>query len=766
MNNGLYYYKLVSEYPNDITKNCKLTINEIDQNFKTLKDNDIKSAEYVKDEECNGKGTLIITKNDGEQLIVPMDSNIASCKNLTYDFSVEITEDSEKGTNLTLSYKDDEGENIVTLENILTSDNLIDIIGSDILTKVISDNTLKGLGTITSPLGIANVEKTGMLAPAIEMLDLTNGDKLPEDVAYGTRYVTKEYISDYGYLYNYAGVEKISQLLDNEYDTKQIYKEVSDRKYYWRVPSKSDWDKFLNSIEPCEYQNHDSIQCHKELGKYAGKFLKSSCGWIGQEDCSCIANKPYTSHTVSSTSVSDNDNTGGDNPNENEVSPIGIDKYGMTILPSGKCLYGHGTPRAENFKEEALFWTTSHVYDDETQDLYVKVFDYEKSGVYQVAECIDPYYSVRLVKDFDGNNYFDTEYIDGVMYTSILMPETKQIWLSSNFANTNGFVQYNDEIGNEIPEVLTPNNGEGIDNERIEMFINDYNGRYWEKKVMNNGDTIVIENPTFDSGDTITKTVCWYDEEEVKHCVEVEIPKIEQNNIEYRVYITDEGCNKELINTDDLVVERVINAILPMLEKERFERIESDEALSGAIDTERTERIAADEALNNAIDAETNRATSAETALQNAIDTERSERVAADEALSGAIDTERTERIAADNALSGAIDTERTERIAADEALSGAIDTLSGAITRLDEKIDEEISRATSAETELRNDLNTEIERATDTEAEISGLTIDTTNEYQLSVAVDEGENLVLESKDGDESHFIKIKFDGNFGEI
>lgn len=748
MNNGLYYYKLVSEYPNDITKNCKLTINEIDQNFKTLKDNDIKSAEYVKDKECNGKGTLIITKNDGEQLIVPMDSNIASCKNLTYDFSVEITEDSEKGTNLTLSYKDDEGENTVTLENILTSDNLIDIIGSDILTKVISDNTLKGLGTITSPLGIANVEKTGMLAPAIEMLDLTNGDKLLEDAEYGTRYVTKEYISDYGYLYNGAGVEKISQLLDNEYDTKQIYKEVSDRKYYWRVPSKSDWDKFLNSIEPCEYQNHDSTQCHIELGKYAGKFLKSSCGWIGQEDCSCIANKPYTSHTVSSTNVSDNDNAVGDNPNENEVSPIGVDKYGMTILPSGKCSYGHGTPRAENFKEEALFWTTSHVYDDETQDLYVKVFDSEKSGVYQVAECIDPYYSVRLVKDFDGNNYFDTEYIDGVMYTSILMPESKQIWLSRNFANTNGFVQYNDEIGDEIPEVLVPNNGEGIDNERIEMFINDYNGRYWEKKVMNNGDTIVIENPTFDSGDTITKTVCWYDEEETRHCVEVEIPKIEQNNIEYRVYITDEGCNKELINTDDLVVERVINVIVPMLEKERFERIKADEALSGAIDTERNERIAADETLNNAIE------------------TEHSERVATDEALSGAIDTERTERVAADEALSNTIDTERNERVAADEVLSGAIDTLSSATTRLDEKIDEEISRATSAETELRNDLNAEIERATNTEAEISGLTIDTTNEYQLSVAVDEGENLVLESKDGDESHFIKIKFDGNFGEI
>ena len=37
-NKGLYYYKLVSEYPEDITKQCKLTINEIDSNL---------TAEYI-----------------------------------------------------------------------------------------------------------------------------------------------------------------------------------------------------------------------------------------------------------------------------------------------------------------------------------------------------------------------------------------------------------------------------------------------------------------------------------------------------------------------------------------------------------------------------------------------------------------------------------------------------------------------------------------------------------------------------------------------
>ena len=40
-------------------------------------------------------------------------------------------------------------------------------------------------------------------------------------------------------------------------------------------------------------------------------------------------------------------------------------------------------------------------------------------------------------------------------------------------------------------------------------------------------------------------------------------------------------------------------------------------------------------------------------------------------------------------------------------------------------------------------------------------------NPYTMSAAVGKDDfNLILKSKDGDEAHFIKIMFDGNFGEI
>ena len=222
--NGLYYYKLVSEYPEDVTKNCKLTINEIDSNFKTLKDNDIKTAEFVRGEDCKkADGTLVLTRNNGDKIIVPLD--VSLCKNLAYDLNVA-AEECESGITLTISYKDDEGEKSVTIENILTRDNIEEVIGSDILTKVITDSSLKGLGTMRSPLGIAGVEKTGSLAPAIKMLDLTDGSQLPEVAKAGTRFVTREYVNDYGYLYNGAGVEKIGQILDEQYERDEIYKEV------------------------------------------------------------------------------------------------------------------------------------------------------------------------------------------------------------------------------------------------------------------------------------------------------------------------------------------------------------------------------------------------------------------------------------------------------------------------------------------------------------------------------------------------------------
>lgn len=755
--NGLYYYKLVSEYPEDVTKNCKLTINEIDSNFKTLKDNDIKTAEFVRGEDCKkADGTLVLTRNNGEKIIVPLD--VSLCKNLVYDLEVA-AEDCESGTTLTISYKDDEGEKSVTIENILTRDNIEDVIGSDILTKVITDGSLRGLGTMRSPLGIAGVEKTGMLAPAIKMLDLTEGGQLPEVTKPRTRFVTREYVNDYGYLYNGAGVEKIQQILDNQYERDEIYKEVEDREYYWHVPSKADWDALLDSIEPCNYRNHKSAQCHIELGKLAGKYLKSECGWINSlYECTCTGKRPYTGCSTDNTSASediDSDDYIFDNtdtiPSDKEISPVGIDKYGMTILPSGTAGFKKNTekPYYNGFKETAAFWTTTVIALD--QDTYVKVFNDTMSGVYQVADCPDPYYSVRLVKKYDGNNYRETEYIDGVLYRCILFPESGQIWLASNFADKNGFLTLENykTAGAKAPEVLDPNGGYLPNEKRIEMFINEYNGRYWEKKVMDEGVTIVIQHPCFDTASGDTVEFCWIDGDEYERCIEVEIPKVAQSNVEYRVYLTEDGCDKVLKNTDDLVVERVLSILVPMIDEERWEREKADVVLSGMIedlrddlDEEISARTAADEVLSGAIDT-----------LREDLDNEIERAISAETILEEMIEAETERAISAETALDEKIDDEIARAISAE--------------TALDEKIDDEIARATAREDEIEEELFDEIERATAREDEIDGQLIDwSKNPFTMSASTENDYNMVLPSKDGIEEHSIKIKFDGSFGNI
>ena len=751
MADGLYYYKLVSEYPEDVTKNCKLTINEIDHNFKTLKDEDIKDAVFVRDESdtSKSKGTLIITRNktneegQHEKIIVPIDLTVdPDERNFTYDFKFD-KECDESGVTLTMSYRDNEvdekGEPILhtlRIKNIITANNIERIIGREILTKVISDSTLRGDGTMYSPLGLAKTEKTGMLAPAIKLYDLTDGSELPREAKKGTRFVTREYVSDYGYLYNGDGVKKISKILDREYAFK--HREI-ERKYYWRVPSKGDWDALLDSIEPCMYRNHRSMQCHTELGKLAGKFLKSECGWTGQPHCKCDGSKPYSTGDIDDFDNGDYDDiidyeNFGENPEEKKIDPRGVDRYGMTIRPAGIGGYRKGTaqPYFLGYRENSYMWTTTKLLPG--QDTFVKVFRDDMSGVYQVAECPESYYSVRLVKDYNGSNFYDTEYINGIAYKAILMPKSGQIWLASNFADKNGndFITVNNRVGNEVPEVLEPNGGEFINEKRIEMFINEWAGNYWEKKVMEEGTTIVIDRPCFDEGSsTIVKYCCEIQEGEqtFEYCKDIEVPQIVQNNLEYRVYVED--CNKVLKNTDDLVVERVLNLVVPMLIKEEYERKRSDEILSGMIETEREERISAD------------------TELWEALNEETAERIAADEVLSGAIDTLRED-----------LDIEREERIAADEFLSGAIDTLR-------EDLEAEIERATEREDEIEQELFDEIERATAREDEIDGQLIDwDKNPFTLSASTEGEYNLVLPSKDENEEHFIKLKFDGNFGEI
>ena len=761
---GLYFYKLNSPYSEDVTKNCKLTINEIDSNFLSLKDEDIASAEFDKKSK-----SLVLTRNNGEQLIVDL-------SDVTYDLNVETSCSADEGASITISYDGADGNKTVTFDHIVTVDNLRSVIGSDLLTKVITDGTLKGDGTISSPLGLSGTEKSGMIAPVKGRLDLTKGGKLPEVAKLGTRYITIEYVNDYGYLYNGEALAKITESLEKEGKG-------------WRVPTKADFDVLLNSIEPCDYQNHNSAKCHIDLGLVAGKYLKTECGWLGEPDCECTSTAPMTGCSVQDQiSSEDTDYVEGeqnieitDEPNLNPESYQGVDKYGMGILPSGNAILdAFNRPQANYFKEKTFFWTSTHVHGDIDQDVYVKVFDWNKTTVSQAAECPSPYYSVRLVKDYDGSNYFDSEYIDGVLYKTILFPKSRQVWLATNYAKNEGFET------SGVPMITDVNNGEILE-KRKALFVNEWNGEYWEKRALNEGETVVVENPCFDSEGDQVRTVCWLDHEGVKHCVDVTIPKETQSNVEYRVYTTD-GCNKELVNTDDIVVERIVNIMTPMIEDERNERVKGDEQLWSALEQEAAARTEVDDQQWDAINQEAEARRAVDEQLWDAIGKEAEARADVDNQQWDAIGKEAEARAEVDNQQWDAINKEAEARTEVDnqqwEAINQEIGRATAAEEALDAKINAEIERAEAAEealgeaileegtkreeedAKLNKKIDDEIERAKEAEKALHDADQDTSKDYVLSVKADGEYNLVIDSNDGDNAKAIRIKIDGNYGEI
>ena len=761
---GLYFYKLNSPYSEDVTKNCKLTINEIDSNFLSLKDEDIASAEFDRKSK-----SLVLTRNNGEQLIVDL-------SDVTYDLNVETSCSADEGASITISYDGADGNKTVTFDHIVTVDNLRSVIGSDLLTKVITDGTLKGDGTISSPLGLSGTEKSGMIAPVKGRLDLTKGGKLPEVAKLGTRYITIEYVNDYGYLYNGEALAKITESLEKEGKG-------------WRVPTKADFDVLLNSIEPCDYQNHNSAKCHIDLGLVAGKYLKTECGWLGEPDCECTSTAPMTGCSVQDqVSSEDTDYVEGeqnieitDEPNLNPESYQGVDKYGMGILPSGNAILdAFNRPQANYFKEKSFFWTSTHVHGDIDQDVYVKVFDWNKTTVSQAAECPSPYYSVRLVKDYDGSNYFDSEYIDGVLYKTILFPKSRQVWLATNYAKNEGFET------SGVPMITDVNNGEVLE-KRKALFVNEWNGEYWEKRALNEGETVVVENPCFDSEGDQVRTVCWLDHEGVKHCVDVTIPKETQSNVEYRVYTTD-GCNKELVNTDDIVVERIVNIMTPMIEDERNERVKGDEQLWSALEQEAAARTEVDDQQWAAINQEAEARAEVDNQQWEAIKAEADARAEVDNQQWDAIKAESDARAEVDNQQWEAIKAEADARTEVDnqqwEAINQEIGRATAAEEALDAKINAEIERATKAEkaledaileegtkreeedAKLNKKIDDEIERAKEAEKALRDADQDTSKDYVLSVKADGEYNLVIDSNDGDNAKAIRIKIDGNYGEI
>lgn len=555
MINGLYFYKLISPYPEDVTKNCKLTVNEIDSNFLNLKDMQIERMDFDVDTYI-----LTLTRKNGDVLqsdLSPMVSGI------TRDFSISF--DEPTGT-LTVRYNG----NVDEIGGIITKDNL----GDYVLTEAISDGSIIGDGTDSAPLGLNPVEKTGFYRPVIDLIDTIAGETLPECNNNGDRYITIEEVDDYGHLYNYSGVTEIIRLLNNG----------------WRVPTKADWDSMLNAIEPCEYRNHDSLECHVELGKYAGLKLKSVNDWISAE-------------TDGSSDGTETD------PAHSKCGYSGIDEYGFGVLPGG---YGISKRKALiDFGEGATFWSSTQTMPGMRSDYYTKTFYYNMSGVWQAAECPDNFYSLRLIKDYTGSNARETEYIAGKYYPTVLLPTMKgdskhgyAIWTSVNVdlglnegVSEENYIKYED-YGEEYPTL-----------KQKVYIINHWTGKNWERKRMIEGDTIVInEKVTIED---LEGNLHEYD-----------------NDTEFRlVYIDGEY---RLVATSDIIYEQVISDIQDDLD-----------ALSGAIETEREERELDVAELWDAIGGGGTGGSIADDIrfLSGAIDTEKEEREFNDESISAAVDT-------------------------------------------------------------------------------------------------------------------------------
>lgn len=512
MNNGIIFFRAQSPYPGDQTRNASLTSMEMDQNMLTLEGRDVKSVAIENRD-------IVLTLYNGEKLIapdaIPADKNVSS-----------ISFDEKKGL---LIYKAGNETHEVYL-------------GTAHSTAV--DDTLSGNGTKASPVSIARTMRPGQYRPVKTVVTgaLNESCRCKEEFKPGDRIITIERISDYGLLYNYDAVQKIAC-------------ELLTKNSPWRIPSKADFDDMLNGIEPCEGDaNHTIGTSNRELGRWAGKLLKSVDKWRVNNGCTCDDDMPcfaiddsednmamcpgmspcdgsmYCGETTSREAGCKRPNLHG-----------GLDKYGFCATPAGSatddaCNFLH-------FTERAIFWTATNY---QKRNAYVKQLAYNRDGVLQDMAPVGMYYSLRLVKDYNGSNYNGSEEILGQSYPTVLMPSKTKgaaIWTAVNFSYNNCNLK-----------ALTPNNGCDI-TETTHFFINEWDGQKWLRNELREGESVVVlETP---EGDT---------------------------NVEYQV------VNNRLVNTNQRVFEKVLDNVKDTIDNQneqlnkRLENVESDvESIQGQL---------------------------------------------------------------------------------------------------------------------------------------------------------------------------------------
>lgn len=425
LTNGVTYYKLEDIYSGDTTKHCSLKTEDMDQNFHALRGLDIESFAL-------SGNSLVLRRLDGSEMKVELNEGTSiTTENLTFNYN------SESG-NLEITYPDSATTVI-----------------SGFTTAIYTDATLDGDGSPNNPLKLSKIERTGAYSPADEYIELEHGEVLPtEGVRAGHRIVTKELKNNLGKLYSKDGLNLISEAL-----------EESDSE--WRIPSKQDWDKLLDSLEPENYV---------ELG-----FLphsSSTIDYLGKEAAQHLKSEDFMHN---------------DNPIE-EDSTCGYDTIGFNVMPVGVALpneYGHLIN--EGFLETSVFWTST----PSGLSMYVKGFFYDTNKVLQSIGN-DQFISIRLVKDYTSDNYMGDEGILGQTYPTVLCDKANQVWTAINVFATKNQIQQLIKGFNYTDVVIDGDTSDFSD----AFYINEFNGNEWIKKELKEGDSIVIIQRDIDDGIT------------------------------------------------------------------------------------------------------------------------------------------------------------------------------------------------------------------------------------------------------------------------
>ena len=661
------FFKLISPYSEDITKNCGLVGQELDTNFLNLKQMDIINA-------YREGYNIVLERVDGNKAYVDLTPLLS---NVTTDFTVAY--DSEAGQ-IIINYN---GQQAV-IDGLVTKDNFDDVA----MSQVISDSTLYGKGTNDSPLSISPVTQTGMFAPVKRLIDLTDSAAtLPScsTTIKGDRYVTRELVNDFGKLYDYNGVKAIESDLAIEGNG-------------WRIPTKDDWDGMLNAIEPCdEYKNHNNINGNIQCGKVAGKLLKSKKYWKLASGCTISCNTYVGDDSV----ITDGTSCPGTTPSKKTITPAGVDAYGFSVIPAG---YGDGCQLNGYFKERALFWTNSvsHV-----SDVYTKRFDYDKATV--VQEIVNPntIASVRLVKDYDGSNHFDTECILGQDYHTVLMPDENsktgfKVWTDVNVSFTN--CAY-------CPK--EPNGGLGLPVESTypTYYVIEWDGFKWLKHELQEGDSVVLLTGLNGDSNVEYRVI----DGELQSVVSLVYTLVKEEYDPQLDDLQNQICtvqnNVAAVSQTVSEVQTKLNETIESLNQEIADRTKADSDLQTDINTKYNDLTAEDARLAQVISDEAGERAKQDASLWNGIDNESSNRQDADRLIWNSLNDLSGYTSSNLTSLAEQLATEKEERVTNDRILNTKIENEINRATcvenTLDVAIKEETNRATNSENSLSDRINT-----------------------------------------------------------